>query len=401
MRRKLVNLLLASSCCLWLGADWSQFRGPHGTSFAPQANLPTSWEEPDSVAWKVSLPGRGPASPIVVGNRVFVTCSSGSRQERLLVLAFDCETGTQLWKREFWATGRTLTHPFSAVAAPTPASDGQRLFTFFSSNDLVALDLDGNLLWYRGLTYDYPKAGNDAGMGSSPAVVGKTVVVQVENQGDSFVAGIDVETGETRWRLTRELSANWASPVAVPGTLGGKHVVLLQSRTALEARDAMTGDQLWRYPTGCSTVSSLAVSADRIFLPAEGLTMLDLVGDANSPRFGWAENRLQPDSASPMLGSEYVYVMKSAGVLACADPDTGKILWQKRIGGKHWSTPVIAGQRMYCFNQDGEARIVDLQQRGRVIASAEFGETILASPAVSEDALYIRSDRHLWKIAQR
>jgi outer membrane protein assembly factor BamB len=123
-----------------------------------------------------------------------------------------------------------LTHPSSANAAPTPASDGHAIFAFFSSNDLVALDLDGNLLWYRGLAFDYPTAGNDVGMSSSPAVVDGVVVAQVENQGESFAAGLDAQTGVTRWKIPRPHAASWASPVVMrDAASGAPAAVLLQS----------------------------------------------------------------------------------------------------------------------------------------------------------------------------
>ena len=162
---------------------------PHSNSVSPDAQPPAEWSETKNVAWKVELPGRGPSSPIVVGDRVIVTCSSGVKQDRLHVLCFDAKDGKRLWERQFWATGRTLSHPASANAACTPASDGKLIFAFYSSNDLACLDLDGNLKWFRGLAYDFPHAGNDVGMSSSPLVVGDVVVAQVECQGDSFAAG--------------------------------------------------------------------------------------------------------------------------------------------------------------------------------------------------------------------
>lgn len=247
MTRSTTCLLAAAFVTLLCGADWLQFRGANGASSSTDAAPPDSWNETTNVAWKASLPGRGVSGPIVVKDRTYVTCSSGVKQDRLHVVCFDNKTGDEVWQREFWATGRTLTHPFSAVAAPTPASDGQRIFAFYSSNDLACLDLDGNLLWYRGLAFDYPKAGNDIGMASSPVVVGETVVVQIENQGDSFAAGIDVATGATRWRVERAHHANWVSPIALPGDREGNRIVLLQSASGLTAHNSMTGEELWRY----------------------------------------------------------------------------------------------------------------------------------------------------------
>lgn len=382
-----------------VGADWLQFRGRNGASVSSDAAPPTKWSETENVAWAADLPGRGVSGPIVVNGRIYVTCSSGERQERLHVLSFDAATGEKVWHREFWATGRTLTHPFSSVAAPTPASDGERVFAFFSSNDLACLDLDGNLLWYRGLAFDYPKAGNDIGMASSPVVAGKTVVVQMENQGDSFAAGLDTATGETRWRVDRDHSANWVSPIAMPGEREGKRVVLLQGRSGITAHDSMTGDELWRYDVACSTTPSVAVSEDRIYIPANGLTVLDLPKDATVPSLAWDSSQLSPSPASPIVSDKYVYTMNNAGVLSCGDIATGARLWQVRVGGRHWATPVVAGNLMYCMNADGAVKVVDLRGRGKVVSSNKFDEPVKGSPAIVDGALYVRTDSKLWKIA--
>ncbi len=399
MNRSLVCLIAMMSVGLLSGADWLQFRGTNGASVSEDAAPPDSWDETKNVAWKADLPGRGASGPFVVQGRTYVTCSSGVNQDRLHVVCVDNTNGEQVWQREFWATGRTLTHPFSAVAAPTPASDGERIFAFYSSNDLACLDLDGNLLWYRGLAFDYPKAGNDIGMASSPVVVGKTVVVQIESQGDSFAAGIDVETGETRWRVDRERRANWVSPIALPGKRDGKLAVLLQGPSGLTAHDSMTGEELWRYDVSCSTTPSVAVSGDHIFIPANGLTVLKLAPDASVPSLVWDSSQLSPSPASPVVVGDRVYTMNNSGVLACGDIASGKRLWQLRIGGRHWSTPVVAGDRMFCINSDGDVKVVELGDKGKVISTNEFSEDIKGTPALSGGALYVRSDSFLWKIA--
>ncbi|MGE0758073.1 MAG: PQQ-binding-like beta-propeller repeat protein [Pirellulaceae bacterium] len=384
------------------GADWRQFRGNYGASAAAGAAPPSSWSDDENVAWKVDLVGRGPSSPIVVQGRVYVTCSDGARQDRLLVLCFDAATGQRLWRREFWATGRTMTHPTSAVAAPTPASDGERIFAFFSSNDLICLDLDGNLLWYRGLAYDFPKAGNDVGMSSSPTVVGDTVVVQIENQGDSFAAGLDAASGETKWRVDRTKAANWASPMALPRSVDGRSAVLLSDSKSLQALDAADGRELWSYELKCSSIPSVVATPQRIIVPGGGLTVLELPEGATAPALLWQSNRLNASQASPIVGDRFVLTMNGAGVLTCADLQDGKILWQLRVGGTHWATPVLAGDLLYCFNQDGEARVVKISDaKGEVIHSVQLGEKIQGSPAIVDGALYVRSDKHLWKVAQR
>ncbi len=216
--RAVASAMVVSLLC---GADWLHFRGSDNRGVAPTARLPVSWSpdkdgKPHNIAWKSPLVGRGVSSPIVVDGRVIVTAASGFRQDRLHVLCFSVATGERLWERQFWATGRTLCHPTSSVAAPTPASDGHLIFALFSSNDLACLDLDGNLRWYRGLTHDYPTAANDVGMSSSPLVIGDTVIVQIENKGDSFAAGLLAATGQTRWKQAREQEMNWVSPTVLP-----------------------------------------------------------------------------------------------------------------------------------------------------------------------------------------
>src|SRR2546423_944859 len=141
-------------------ADWRQFRGPRGNGVSDESDLPVTLHREKNIAWKIDLPGRGLSSPIIVGDRIFVTCSSGRKQERLHVICFNATDGSKLWERQFWATGRTTSHPKTSVAAPTPVSDGERLYAIFSCNDLVCLDLDGNLIWLRGLTRAYPNATN-------------------------------------------------------------------------------------------------------------------------------------------------------------------------------------------------------------------------------------------------
>jgi outer membrane protein assembly factor BamB len=317
----------------------------------------------------------------------------------LIVLCFDAKSGQQIWKREFWATGRCHHHPTSANAAPTPASDGKNIYAFYSSNDLVCLDLDGNLQWYRGLAHDYPKAGNDVGMSSSPLVVDGTVVVQIENQGDSFAAGIDTATGENRWRIARKAGANWCSPSALRGEKG-KNLVLLQSPDGLTAHDPQTGEQAWKYEAACSGIPSATATNGRIYLPANGLTVLSATPEATSAELAWDSNLLGASSASPVVHDDKVYVLPRGGVLACGSADKGEVLWKVRLKGTFWGTPVIAGEHMYCANQEGQCLVVNLAgDKGELISTAELGEPFLGSPAVAASALYLRGDKHLWKIA--
>lgn len=380
-------------------ADWLQFRGTDQTSLAPACKLPLQLCPSENVAWKSPLPGRGVSGPIVVGDRIFVTASNGAvKQDHLHVLAFDAHNGKQLWKREFWATGRCFHHPQMANATPTPASDGKRIFAFYSSNDLICLDLEGNLLWYRGLAFDYPKAGNDVGMSSSPLVIGETVVVQVENQGDSFAAGLDTATGENRWRIERPASANWASPAPLRGK-DGEQLLLMQSGSGLTAHDPLSGEQKWKYDVGCSIIPSLTTIGNRIYLPANGLTALDVEPGTTAPNIAWDSNKLGPENASPVIAEGKVFALRGA-ILTGGDEKTGEELWQLRLKGTFWATPVMAGGHLYCVNQGGQCFVIKPgEKKGELVSTMEFGDTLLGSPAVAGNAMYLRSDKFLYKIA--
>lgn len=391
------------------GADWPQFRGGDTLGASGDKAPPVEWSikpagESDlgtNVAWRGDLPGRGLSSPIVVHGKVVVTASSGPNQDRLHVLCFDGATGRLDWERQFWATGRCFCHPTSAIAANTPASDGERIFAFFSSNDLVCLDLQGNLRWFRGLTFDFPTAANDVGLASSPLVVGDTVVVQVETKGESFAAGLDTANGATRWQLPRLNQMNWTSPSLLKSTTpGGPDVVLLQSTDRLTAHDPRTGLELWSFERTCSGIPSPVGRGDLVLVASDGLTALRHPPAASTAEVLWNDTKLGPGNASPVLVDNRVYVVSRGGPMTCADARTGEVLWKLRLKGPQWATPVVAGGHLYAASQDGAVQVVRLGKEGEIVAEIPFHEQLFGSPAVADGALYFRSDAHLWKIAQ-
>lgn len=399
MTRRFLPVCFAavSAVCL-TGADWLQFRGSDVSGVSLESNIPATWSENKNVAWKVELPGRGLSCPIVIGDRVVVTASSGFHQDRLHVLCFDRASGKALWHRQFLATGRTMTHPKMCVATPTPASDGERIYAFYSSNDLACLDLDGNLLWYRGLTYDFPNASNSLGMSSSPIVVGDTLIVQVENDAESFATGINVLSGVSRWKKDRPKRANWTSPTFAKNA-DGTSLALLQSSAGIEAVDPETGKTAWEYKDGAATIPSSVVSSDYVFIPSNGLTVLR-TGDGNPSDILWNDNRLGPSTPSPVVVNGRVYVINRAGVLQAADMTTGNILWRLRLTGPFSATPVVAGKHLIAFNEKGDGQVVDISgEEGQLVGENNLGETILGTPAISGNEMFVRSDGHLWKIA--
>jgi outer membrane protein assembly factor BamB len=384
-------------------ADWVAFRGD-GSSAAPNERPPVEWsvESGENVAWKTELAGKGVSSPIVVGDNVIVTASSGPREGRLHVLCFDAATGKERWARQFWATGSTLCNPMTAVACNTPASDGERVCAQFSSNDLVCLDMDGNLNWFRGLNHDYPAARNDTGMASSPAVVGDTVVVQIECQGDSFAAGLDKFTGEERWRIARAPLPNWSSPLVIcpHAECAQDAAVLLQSSDQVTAHESATGKVLWKLDGGGDAITSPVSDGELLFVPANGIRAVRMPQVGDKAETEWTAPRLSFGAASPVVHDGRIYTVNRAGVLVCGSTGDGNVLWQLRLKGAFWATPVLAGGHLYLANQDGLVHVVKLNgdQQGELVAENDLGEKILASPAVSGNAIYYRTEKHLWKI---
>lgn len=384
------SLILAFSLSMASGAfaDWLQFRGPNAAAVSTEAQVPA---EELKIAWTADLPGRGLSAPIVVSDKVFVTCSSGPGQETLHVFCFNAKDGSKRWERAMRATGRTMSHSKTCVAANTPCSDGERVFALFSSNDLFAFDLDGNLLWLRGLTFDYPNASNSLGMSQSPVVAGSTLVVQSENDAESFAAGFDVATGMNKWKLERPKAANWTSATLLKG------VAALQSSKGLLGVDPDTGKTVWNYEDGASTIPSSVVSGDLIYAVSKGITAL--APEKGSVTQLWRNEKLNPGTASPLVLGDHLYVVNGAGVLIKASIKNGDEAWKLRLKGPFSGSPVAAGKRIHIVNERGIFQTINPEAPGgKVMQEIELKETVLTTPAISGGAIYVRSDAKLWKL---
>ncbi len=387
-----------------LQADWPQFRGPNAGSVSLDSKLPTKFggESNANVAWQTKLLGRSVGGAIVIGDQVITTSSSGMDQRRLHLISVNDKDGSIRWQQEFVARGRTNCHPTSAIAAPTPVSDGKYVYAFYSSNDLACVDLDGNLIWYRSLSTDFPKAGNDVGMSSSPIVVDGVCIVQVECQGDSFAAGLSCQDGRILWRMDRPKHSNHASPVAIK-LPSGEQVVVMQSSQDLLAVSPKTGKTVWTMDVKCSTIPSAMAAESRLFVPAAGLTVFDLSSVGAVPSKLWDNNKLAANACSPLVVGKRVYTV-SRTVLASADLFSGELKWQARLPDAKsiWSSPVVAGNNLYIFTEDGKCFVVNLgDEKGEVVETNDLGESVLGSPAISGNALYVRGVSSLWKIAEK
>ena len=386
------------ACCLGVAAaaaaDWPEFRGPGGRGLAAgEAAIRTTWSAEEGIAWKADLRGRGVSSPIVVGDLVVVTSSSGPRQERLHVIALDKATGEQRWERIFWATGRTLCHSTSAVAAGTPASDGERIVALFSSCDLVCLDLAGRLLWQRNLAIEHPRAGNDVGMGSSPRIIDGTVIVQIDCQGDPFAAGIDLATGDDRWSVPRDRIASWSSPL--PVSLAGETAVLLQNPNGLELRRLADGELAWSWRGDCSGIPMTAAAGGVLYVPSAGIAAVPVGGGEPA----WKGAKLSCGIASPVAWNGAVACVNRAGVLVIGAAADGRVRGQVRLSGSFWASPIVVGDLLVAVGKEGTTFLVSTGDTPEIVAQNELPGTFTATPAVADGSLYLRSETALWKVA--
>ncbi len=380
-------------------ADWRQFRGTFANSVAVGESLPTQLSR-SVIAWQTDLPGRGCSGPIVIGEQVIVTASSGYYDDRLHIISMDTATGQQQWERTFQATGRTVSHPKMCVATPTPASDEERIYAFYSSNDLICTDRDGHLQWYRDLGKEFPNASNTLGMSSSPVVIGSTVVVQVESDAESFAMGVDVLSGESKWKLDRPRMANWSSPAFLPAEKGQPALVLLQSLSGLTAVNPDTGAERWNFTDEAAVVPSTTVSNGHIIVPSNGLTILRPTADGTSYETLRSTRNVRASTSTPLVMDGMFFAINGSGVLSAGSLNTGKRLWQLRLHGQFSSTPLGSNGHLFCFSEQGTATVVRPNlESGEIVSELDLMETILSSPAAANDALFVRSDQHLWKFA--
>ena len=297
-----------------------------------------------------------------------------------------------------WATGRTFCHPLTSMAAPTPATDGERVYVLFASNDLVCLDLDGNVLWMRALGMEHPQSFDDRGLGSSPLLIGQTLVLQTECSGDSFAMGVDCRDGRTLWKRTLPNKINWLSPATLKTDDGD--LALLQTFDQLLILEPASGEVVASYATPGTGIASPVARDGVVFMPSRGLTALQFHPDSDTPTLLWQENRLGAQRGSPVVDQGRLFVIRSSNILACGNAKTGQPLWSVRLkGSQFWATPIVAGDHLYAASAEGLVQVIDISgETPEIVARNDMQEEMLGSPAISNGAIYLRGVRRLWKI---
>jgi outer membrane protein assembly factor BamB len=395
MKRFLVGVALLLLARPAGAGEWPQFRGPDGTAVSDEKELPAKWSTTENVRWKAELPG-GVSSPVVAGGRVYVTAASTFRQRRLHVLCFDAASGEKKWERQLAATGSTTCHPKTSMAAPTPVTDGRHVYALFATGDLAAFNRDGDLLWYRALQSDYPEITNQVGMAASPVLAGETLLLPLENAGDSFALGVDVRTGRNRWKVPRRRDINWVTPTVT--RFRGRTAALFQTSGEITAYDADSGEVLWSFKNNkLGSVPSPALVDDLVIVPGEPSIALRILGDGR-PEVVWKSRRLKAAYASPVVYKGRIYAMTDIGV-ACLDPVTGQEIWRERLGNGFSASPIIADGKLYIAKEEGATSVVELGDKPKILADNDLKETLLATPAIANGAIYLRTEKHLYCIA--
>jgi outer membrane protein assembly factor BamB len=392
--------------------DWPEFRGPTGQGIVPKGSLPVEWSSAKNVAWKQPIPGSGWSSPIVYEGRVYLTTSvppanGPDGDQSLDALCLDAGTGKILWQTEvFRQNGATAPkiHGKNSHASPTPLTDGKRLFVHFGHQGTACLDLAGKVLWRNTrLTYE-PVHGN----GGSPILVDGLLVFSCDGGDQRFVVALDANTGEIRWKKDRlgesDRKFSFSTPLVI--TVNGQRQIVSPGSDVVSAYDPETGREIWRvrYSGGYSVIPRPVYGHGLVFVctgystPALLAIRPDGQGDVTDTHVAWATRRAVPHAPSLLLAGDELYMVSDAGQASCLDATTGKVHWQERVPGNYSASPLYAGGKIYFQSEQGVGTVLKAGTRFEQVARNPMGERTLASYAVAGGALFIRTDKNLYRI---
>ena len=377
--------------------NWPFFRGPDTIGAAGDRKLPGGWDGKTGkgILWKSEIPLQGYNSPVVWGSRVFV--SGGNKQLRELY-CFDTTDGKLLWRLAADnIPGSPATPPEVAedtgFAAPTMAADGRRVFAVFATGDLVCAGMDGKRLWAVNL--GVPK--NHYGYSSSPVIVDGKLIVQFFDENRQLLVALNAADGKPAWSADRKTSISWSSPSVI--NAAGRKLIVTITCDAVEAIDAANGSPVWQLNCmGGEVGTSAAYSEGRILVANDNACAAAI--SAADGKLLWKTNELAlPDVASPVAFGNAMYLFASSGVISCVDAATGKKLWEKESGVGFYCSPLLVSGRIIAFNMEGNAFIIKPDREKYIQeATCSIGEKVVATPAVVDGRLYIRTDKFLYCI---
>lgn len=421
--------------------NWPQFRGT-GASGVGTGAPPVEWngESGKNILWKTAIPGLGYSSPVVWGDRIFVTSAVSAKgaastklglygdikpvedegSQSFNVYCLDRKSGKILWTRTAVAANpKVKRHPKSSHANPTPATDGKHLVVFFGSEGLFTYGMDGKLLWKKDLgTLDagYFRAPDAQwGFASSPVLHEGKVLIQADVQKNSFLAAFDVRDGRELWRTPRADVPTFGSPAVVPYTAKGAQTkqVVVNGWKHIGGYDLATGKELWKLTGGGDIPTPTPVAAEGLVIitNAHGSSRpvyairTDAEGDiTGKSAIAWSADRSGNYMQTPLLDGGLGYFCFDNGVLTVFQLSNGERIYQQRLGaGKtgFTSSPVAAGGNLYITDEDGHTRVIALGREFKMVTESDLGEPVMASPAISGDVLYMRGRDHLFAIGKK
>jgi outer membrane protein assembly factor BamB len=414
--------------------DWPSFRGPEGSGVSRHATPPVTWNLTSStnVAWRTAIPGLGHSSPIVWGDRIYLTTAVSEAAaslsltlgdsdragidpakdlvpHRWLVLALDRASGTTIWTRTVHqGIPRVKRHVKASHASATPATNGRVVVAMLGSEGLFAFDVNGTELWRRDLGLLSVGLADDPtyewGPASSPVIHGNTVVVQNDRYRDSFLLAFDLSTGKELWRSGRDELPAWTTPLVHTG--GTSPTVVTSSPRFIRGHDMATGRERWRVqdPRGEVKVST-PISAGQLAIvtggyPSAGRPIYAI--RVNDGSIAWRQERGSPYTSTPLAYEGLLYIVTDNGILSAYRVDDGTRVYQQRLSpaaGGFSASPVAAAGRIYLATEDGQVFVVRAGPTFELLATNDMHEVCMATPAMSHDLLLIRTKTHLYALA--
>ena len=414
------------------GPSWPQWRGPSGQGVSEEKNLPTSWNTVTNIKWKAAIPGRGHSSPIVWGNRIFVTTAiegevvpgakavkhmdgdkefihpdsiGADHKHQFQVIALDRKTGKIVWTQTaFEGTPYDNRHRKSSFASSTPTTDGTNVYAFFGTEGLYAYTFDGKLKWKA----DLGKLGTvGMGTGTSPILYRDLVIVQCdeENGASSFIVAVDKNTGKEAWRTPRKVQVSWSTPLLVQAK--NRSELITSGTEFVIAYDPATGKELWRHNgVKSNAIPSPVANNDMVFVsagfPAKVAMAIALGGSGDlADTVAWKYEKGTAYVPSPILYGDYLYLTSDRGVLTCLDAKTGEVKYEGGrvpVPASFTASPIAFDGKILLTSEDGDTFIVKAGPKHEILGTNSVGEPVYASPAVAEGNIFIRGERNLYCI---
>ncbi len=439
-RRTPVALLLLLLHLIALGpsaaANWPQWRGPNANGVSPEGALPVRWSATENVAWMVPLRGLGVSSPIVWEDRVFLSSQIGrgvlrsgnhptltrgadaterdlgaGRQEtdrsevRFLVQAFAAADGAVLWEHELPAEGELPeVHGKNNLATPSCVTDGEAVYCWFGTGQLLALGIDGERRWHRSLATDYGGYDISWGHSSSPVLYRDSLILLADHTDRAYLLALDKRNGEEQWKVDRGSSLrSYSTPMIVAGA--ERDELIVNSSEGLQAYDPASGELLWfleepnRFPVPSPAFGEGIIFTSRGYRSGPYMAIEPGGrGDVSETHLRWHVATGAPYVSSVVYLDGLVFMVNDSGVAFAADGRTGETVWKERIGGIYSASPVAGDGKVYFTNEGGEVIVMRAAREAEILARNPLEERVLASPAISNGRLYLRTDEHLFSI---